>query len=438
MQQAMNRANYIGGALRAFPASVEMASKPIMEMLVPRQKLGVAFDMIQYEIERLGPNATDAQIRKAAGKVWDSVDNRMGQVVYDNLFWNRAVKDLAMASQRSVGWNWGTIREIGGGITDWAGFVKELPRNLARKGYKQTMAQDFTHRMAYVTALPIVAGLMGGTLHYLFTGQAPAELKDWYYPKTGRQDKDGNDIRLSLPTYMKDVWAYASDPVKTVTNKTHPLLSTILEMLANKDYYGTKIHNEDDPGFKQFMDLAIFAGQQFEPFASREGRKLMAEGQTPSRSLLPMIGITTARTDITRTPAQQLAGELARAKMPVGGRTQGVADRAALVRDLAYALRDKEPDAEFRVREAVKEGKLMPSDIVKLKQKVRLKPLEYSIEHTDMPDAMKIWAVMNPEERKQAGPWMFKKLRGAKALSREDRVRFIKILEKDWKEVTRE
>jgi hypothetical protein len=57
---------------------------------------------------------------RRAAKAWDSVDNRMGQLVYDNLFWSKTFKDLAMASVRSVGWNLGTIRELGGGLVDLA------------------------------------------------------------------------------------------------------------------------------------------------------------------------------------------------------------------------------------------------------------------------------------------------------------------------------
>jgi hypothetical protein len=54
------------------------------------------------------------------GKAWDSVDNRMGQVVYDNLFWRKSIKDIGMASVRSLGWNLGTFRELGGGALDFA------------------------------------------------------------------------------------------------------------------------------------------------------------------------------------------------------------------------------------------------------------------------------------------------------------------------------
>ena len=42
-------------------------------------------------------------------KVVDSVDNRLGLLAYDNLFWQRTLKDLGMLSTRALGWNVGTI-----------------------------------------------------------------------------------------------------------------------------------------------------------------------------------------------------------------------------------------------------------------------------------------------------------------------------------------
>ena len=91
-----------------------------MEVMVPRMKVGIFMDMANHELGRM----TDEQksdrdyVRKKLGNVWNSVDNRMGQMVYDNLFWNRTLKDLALASVRSVGWNLGTLRELGGGVSD--------------------------------------------------------------------------------------------------------------------------------------------------------------------------------------------------------------------------------------------------------------------------------------------------------------------------------
>lgn len=60
-----------------------------------------------------GPNQED--VRAALGRAWDSVANRLGQLVYDNLFWNKVLKDLAMGAVRSVGWDVALPREVPGG-----------------------------------------------------------------------------------------------------------------------------------------------------------------------------------------------------------------------------------------------------------------------------------------------------------------------------------
>jgi hypothetical protein len=279
MTEAYRKGNYLGAALRAPAGLVEMAGKPLMEKLIPRMKMGAFMDMARFEVERLGPNASTQEVRAAMGKAWDSVDNRMGQLVYDNLFWNKAAKDLAMASTRSVGWNLGTVRELGGGALDFA----KAGLNLVRG-----RQAEFTHRMAYTAAMPVVAGLIGGTLHWLMTGQHPQDVKDYFFPKTGSKDNSGHDVRLSLPTYMKDVYAYGTNPAETLKNKVHPLVHTVWDMLSNEDYYGNKIRNSGDPVFQKLLDTAKFAGKQFLPFSAREVPKLLQEGQG-AKALLPLI-----------------------------------------------------------------------------------------------------------------------------------------------------
>ena len=113
-------------ALTGLPALAEAAMYPVLEWLVPRQKLGIFADMVDFELKRLGPDATQEQRREAFAGAWDSVDNRMGQLVYDDLFWNRTVKDLMMITVQSVGWNLGTIRELAGAAGDTARYVRDI------------------------------------------------------------------------------------------------------------------------------------------------------------------------------------------------------------------------------------------------------------------------------------------------------------------------
>src|SRR5262249_11949691 len=146
-----------GSALyHALPALSEFVSAPIMQILVPRMKLAVFSDMARAEGPQLG---SVAEQRAVLGKAWDSVENRLGQVTYSNLFWNKTLKDVLMAGVRSVGWNLGTCRELGGGITDIRSSVSAM-----REG------RAISPRLAYALALPMVTAVYGALYQFLATG----------------------------------------------------------------------------------------------------------------------------------------------------------------------------------------------------------------------------------------------------------------------------
>ncbi len=288
----------------ALPALGELVSKPIMEHLVPRMKLGVFSELARAELAALPPGA-DANARKAAlGKAWDSVENRLGQLTYDNVFWNRTFKDVLMAGVRSVGWNLGTIRELGGG-------VKDVPRALGGKG--------LSPRLAYLIALPMGTAFYAAVYQYLATGKGPEELMDLVAPKTGKTRKDGTPDRVQLPSYMRDLTHLANradeGPLRWVRNawdmgkgKINPALGIVAQMLDNKDYQGADISNPNDPAVKQSLDTLKHLGLSFESFSLRNIRHGLKEGSV-SEGLQGMIGITPAPSRVVHTSQQQRAAE---------------------------------------------------------------------------------------------------------------------------------
>jgi hypothetical protein len=296
MMEAFRSGNVLGAMIRAPFAAIEQAARPIMEYVVPRQKLGVFADLAQYELERLGTNSADPDVQAALARAWDSVDNRLGQLVYDNLFWHKVVKDLAMGSVRSVGWNVGTVREIAGGLGDTARFGVEAARLAGGKGGRP----DFTPRMSYVPAIALMAGLLGAILYYLWHGHAPRKLKDYY------AIPDAHGRRWALPSYMKDMYHYGTDPLGTMRGKIHPLLTLTWEMLSNKDYFDHPIRNRHHSAVKQALELAEYAAKTFEPIALRSGTRpgQRRDLRDTEEKLLPIIGITRAPKSIDNPRAR--------------------------------------------------------------------------------------------------------------------------------------
>jgi hypothetical protein len=381
----------IKGILTAPLAALDLSMKPTLEYYVPRMKLGAFADIMEMEM-RNNPNMTHDETRQIAQRAWDSIDNRFGQLVYDNLFWNRTFKDLLMASQRSVGWNLGTIRELGGGVID------------AMKQPFEGKNAEVTDKMGHLIALPILVGALGAMIQYLKTGKGPQTLKDYYFPQTGGMDAAGDPHRSALPSYMKDIYHYTQDPLKTITNKLSPLLSTISEMLENKDYYGTKIHNEDDPLVKQAMAEAMFLAKQLTPFSIRNMQKNL---ETGNRSLFdtvgPWVGITPAPYDIDQTKAEKAAHEIMMSHQAIGGRTEEQAQRSHLLSELTRNYKMGDPNAVDHIQEAYQKGLISHKQMQDVIVHAGMTPLQRMVKGMTLEEAERVYGKANDEEKAQIG-----------------------------------
>jgi hypothetical protein len=409
--------------LQAFPAALEKMASPVMEHLVPRLKLGAFADIARESLDRLPPGAGKAEIRAALDRAWDSVDNRFGQVVYDNLFVNKVVKDLGLISVRSLGWNLGTVRELGGAAKDTA---KAAGRTVFGE------RPQFTDRMAYTLALPIVTGYIGALVNYAYTGQGPQELKDYFFPRTGRTLANGEPERISLPTYMKDVYAFAKHPLETVGHKAHPLISMIAEMLQNKDFYGVEIRHADDPLVKQVKQVAGYVAEQASPLSLRnlrqraqaEGRPgvagMLREAVSPS-GLQSFFGITPAPASVTHTAAEEKALQILEQRRPKGTRTAEEYDRQArrsFLRGELAAGRMQSQDLAQHVRA----GEITPREAGDILKQSREAPIAHYTRSLSLEDFLSVWDLANAKEQAQLRPLLIAKQHLLANLPAEERV----------------
>jgi hypothetical protein len=402
---------YLKGALLAPASAVEAAMKPIMEYVVPRQKLGVFADMARREMERLGPDASVEDTREAMRKAWDSVDNRMGQVVYDNLFYNRAVKDLALVTFRAYGWQLGKYREGFGAITD---------ATKAAGAVVKGQRPELSHRMAYAMALPLMVGTIGGVMTYLMTGQRPQDYKDYFMPRTGETDPRGNPVRLNLPSYMKDVLAYAKHPITSVEHSLNPMFSAISDLLNNKDFYDVRIRNPDDPLWQQGSEVAQFAAKQFIPFTFTGTMKLREDAAPLWKQVFPFFGVTPAPARMTMTPAQELSAEITSASMSGAPRTKEQYDKSKLIKDIVTDFKRGQPDsARAKMAQGFQSHQLNENSVHQIIDRQIYNPLQFQVLHMDVPTAMRVWRVANPEERAKLQPMILQKVWNSKTLAPE-------------------
>jgi len=208
---------------------IQSAAAPIFEDYVPNMKRG-AWSSRMAAFMKENPGASEAELEKYGRQVLDSVDNRFGELIHNNLFWKRQMFQTAQLLFLSPGWNIGTAREIGGGI---ANIPKSMVGLMKGKGIDE--------KTAYVAALVSFTSLQNGLLTYMHTGQMP-EGMDYFAYRTGGVNPDGSPERAMIPGYMKDVLGFMmQDPRKELVNKLNPGLREAWELYNNKDYRGLPI-----------------------------------------------------------------------------------------------------------------------------------------------------------------------------------------------------
>jgi GGDEF domain-containing protein len=388
LQQAWKDNRGIETIARLPGAVLETATKPIMELFVPRMKAGVFARMAAQELADMPPNASRDEVRAVMAKVVDSVDNRMGQLTYDNLFWDKAVKDLSMASVRSVGWNLGTVRELGGGGKD-----------LVTEGLKVLKGQkpELTHRAAYLIALPITVGLAGGVMHYLMTGRRPDDERDYFFPSTGRKNPDGNEERVQLPSYMKDLFAYSEHPVDTLKHKLHPMLGVIADMLENKDYWGNEIFSGKSE--KVIPEAAAYLGKQAMPFSISNMLESGKRGQGTAEKVGSFLGLSPAPRDRVRTPAQNLIQQfITQGGGPRKAKTPDEVATAEQREKLKQAIRSGQPLTDA-VNEAVGTGKVTLKQAVTTAKQAKEDPRVVPFKMLDVVEASQVLKLASQDEK---------------------------------------
>ena len=248
------------------------------------------------------------------------MDARLGQVRYDRLFINNIAKNVTQALVRAPGWSGGTIAEVGGGFADAGRFLSEIVKT-------GKLPDNLPDRTAYV--LSLLTGVMGtnAILTYAFTGQQPTGM-DFFAFRTGQKDDQGNDERFLIPSYVKDMLAYARHPGQTLLNKSHPLLNMLGDLAKNKDYYGVEIRGRGQPPLTQTAQAAGYVVKSFEPFWIRGLRRERQRQAGAARQTAPFFGVMPAPRSVTQTPAESLAHDLMMEQIPAGARTREEAARA--------------------------------------------------------------------------------------------------------------
>ncbi|MEY2510113.1 MAG: hypothetical protein QOE26_876 [Verrucomicrobiota bacterium] len=382
----------VRAAMRSPVAFTELLAKPIMEELVPRQKAGV-FAHLAWRIIEQNPGKALEDLAPEFRDAWNRVDARLGQVRYDRLFANNTAKNVVQALVRAPGWTGGTIAELGGALKDVGTFVKDWHET-------GSLPKDIPDRVAYTLSLLVTSAAMNGALTYALTGTAP-QGKDFLAFRDGGVDEAGNPTRMILPSYMKDIWAYARHPMDTLLHKSHPLLSIFGDLIQNKDYYGVQVRDPEANAFTQALQSGLHVVKAFTPFWIRG----VMQGKTPTAKVLPLIGVMPAPKSMTATPAQELAYELHKRQYEGLTKTHAEAEKTKLHSELIKSARS----GDMSVRQAVLDGKITRSEAQRLLADARLTPFQSTVHKLPLKQALRVFEKGTDSEKEELRPVLQKR-----------------------------
>lgn len=431
MKKAWRENNLIGAALRLPFAAMEKATAPILHQYVPRIKNGVAAEMVRQEMADLGPGADINDVRKVLGRAIDSVDNRFGMMVHDNLFWHKSVREVGQLLIRALSYQTGTVREFGGGAKDLLTAGAQAATGNGK--FTDTLRSN---RLAYSLTSPVMSAIAGGILTYAFTGHRPHKALDYFYPDTGRKDADGQPIRLKLPNYENDIHSFITDPAQTIRNKESGLAGIAAGLATDKDFRGVKVSEDSAFSPKGLWDRMAWAASQMEPIGSQNTRRMLKEGEG-WKAALPEIGITQAGKGLDWSDAEREGHRILAEQSGEGGRSEEQAERSDLASRLAQRIREGDQTAAKELATDVQGGKLPSSQIESvIKRATAPQGIEGIVSRVRDPhELMRVWGKMNADERHRTAATVIGRIADSTALTTDEMQSFLSRIADDLKAV---
>jgi hypothetical protein len=394
-QKAVRSGDLLGMGTRLPGAVTELGSKPLMEAVVPRIKVGAFKNIFDYKVSTHKGPLTDVDLRRYAKEAVDHVDNRFGQLVYDNLTWHNTLRDASQAALRSTGWTLGTIKEVFGSPAD-------LPKILADK--------KLSMRLSYTASLFATTALYGGIMNYMMSGDAPHSPLDCYYPRTGRKNADGTDERWSLPTYVKDALELKQGPLAYLANKASPLIQVVHEIATNKDYQDNDIAQQGDHWYKRGLDLAKHTGDAMLPISyqsMQQHAKDTGSNGADASGLASFMGFNKAPGRITKPAELQYAQDINSRGMGHRNRSPEDQERDRAKSSVMAMIRNgRRKEAEKRMDEL----KLTDRERAAIEKKVRSTPMQNAVRGMSLTDAMDAYEHSTKATRSELHDMLMEKL----------------------------
>lgn len=408
-QEAVANDNYVGAALRSIPAANQIIMTPLFDIYIPRLKVGVFLQEFPLRLREQARNLSSGKKTRAqiARETWDFVEDRFGEVNFDNLFWNRSFKSLAQIVMRSPSWFYGSVRAFGkAGRNQTVEFYNAL---------KEKRTPQLTPEGAWSVALVLHTYLAAKMIQYAFTGDA--EIRDWRDVAGPRVDPNDDKKRITLPTYFKEPVHFLHDPKTYIAGKLSGDVGKAVDLARNRDYFGTEIYSKKDPMYKIARDIGAYSFPL--PISVQQYDKAKEEEDSAVLRAMHFSGFPRAASYLSKSPAEKLMDEYAGEGGEGKTRTKQQASEHKEVRRLRNLFRKDPKQGLKEADEAVASKKISKAQADRVIADYNLTPLQARFKAIRSPDslaettfsrAVNVFEKMSEKEKEEVADQMFDKL----------------------------
>ena len=442
LRDPKNPAPWLRAAWHSMRRAIEVLQAPIFEQWIPSLKAAAYLNQAAALLKRRPELLTYHNDRRVALRaIAKSIDNRFGEMFYGNLFWNRYLKDSAIGSFLSIGWNLGFVREFGGAafeaVSRPAGLLPPLRPSASRADIRNA-SNKIAFAIAYMASSALILGAMSALMD---DDHRFPEGFDFIFPRIGGTNPDGSPRRITNMSYIREVpmllkhvqergGNWLTGTAEMIYNKM--LFEPFHELLNNRDYYGTNIWDENAPIYQQIWQgishtfgnespMAISGAKHAAQLSGKEFPSFSEALSNPSKLLdalnakgvdMSMLGFGPAPAYVEKSAIQNRINYLYGQHVAPSSRPHqdedNTAEKMAIRSAIMIAKRDKDSDMLALARERGRAIGLSPkymADLGKTPTDV------YLFSRLPNEDQVSILHQASPEERSRYMPHAHQKVR---------------------------
>lgn len=395
LKEQASKDNYIGAMLRLVPALHDMTVSPLFNTFIPRLKVGMFFKEFPTRLAENADRLAKGQVTREqlARQTIDFIDDRLGEMNFDNLFWDRTFKTSMQFFLRSVTWKLGNIRAMLGTIPEG---YHELKMSAAGGGPVR-----LPPKAAWLLGLSVMQVALSSVIQHMLAGKGLEKPKDIVAPQVNPDDPNE---RVMLPTYYKDMLHLYHNKLGYVTTSMSGQLSKVYDVWQNKDFYGYEIYDPTAPESEQLKDKALYLAPK--PFSVSSMKEMHDKGEPPGKVAMGLLGLNKAPGWMTHTDIENKIFDLYNIRN-AGTKPYKEREGAEAKKEIRSLYRDGNKDeAQEKLNEAVKKGDIRPSQVRTLMKNVGhlSNPSVYFFSKLPFEDKQYLYNLMDDEEKKQYDP----------------------------------